>query len=932
MSAGLVPHPQFGPGWFLFDGRPVVLFPGTENPGVEAGPPGEAGLAYQERDGALFVLSLRAGVGVESKLWSLALDGWAPAIDALARVFAEREVGRLAGVAGPAPAYVACVASEAATRVIVAMCEAAATATRGTAVAAGALSTGGEFVVPAIGASKAAERRHFADLTIVADPDATLAAIGDRPVALVADVLRSGGALDDGERALRAAAARAEASLGLGEVKKLALFRRVSAFHGTVTTREIEPGLRAFERIVGAKLGTPGRAANSDVAVVYKFTVRFKGRVYYYYGSTIASKESLEKKKAEVMAALRAGDRAALEALGVFFAAKRQSAHRRRLHSKTRRHSKKIMELFEQVWASEDADASIELEMVAMIFGKKDDSRESFKLFGQFPAEQLFVDYAFRTHGEDYVVNTDKNCGASFFRDSATFRRKRARAIVERLRAFKAQDPAGYEVYGAILGALLASCECILVDDGKVRVAADAAPLLEGGVAPMDVDDAASAEGGDGSEEDGDGDDVAGGFSVPDAFQDEDDDGVDGWDALFGDDFAFDVGVDEGLGGAGEDAMSGVFVDHAEGVRELRAFEAVAKTSLAQRALCAVLKRLDLGDAALPQLELGGGGDGGASEEAAAVFREPFDGDAAGDAAAALRDLVDEHGPNAFAPAAAAEAPAADVSPADAPPDEEATARRDGSDGEFVESAAGDGESASGDGPPAAPGDGAVEHTSARTRYSLVEDLRLTHARRIGGDASVVVAAVAAALLPGRSPRALAVRLRSRVDLRVVRLARVVHEDLGAARDFRAERDAVQALAPVAPRRRVAACASWRTGDWLDAETEFAEKVIQYFRLGWLPNCENGASLRALLAELLHCNPTRITSKLLRGDDALGKTAFTTLGEIDADACAQFRATELAFPVDGVLYGTVIPADAVEGEIVMIPSSALTRLPDPAAA
>ena len=260
MSAGLVPHPQFGPGWFLFDGRPVVLFPGTENPGVEAGPPGEAGLAYQEGEGgALFLLSLRAGAGVESRLWSLALDGWAPAIDALARVFAQREVGRLAGVAGPAPAYVACVASEAATRVIVAMCEAAATATRGTAVAAGALSTGGEFVVPPFGASEAAERRHFADLTIVADPDATLAAIGDRPVAIVADVLRSGGALADGERALRAAAARAEASLGLGEVKKLAFYRRVSQGHKTVTTREIEPGLRA-SRDAGVRVFSAARA------------------------------------------------------------------------------------------------------------------------------------------------------------------------------------------------------------------------------------------------------------------------------------------------------------------------------------------------------------------------------------------------------------------------------------------------------------------------------------------------------------------------------------------------------------------------------------------------------------------------------------------------------------------------------------------------
>ena len=72
-------------------------------------------------------------------------------------------------------------------------------------------------------------------------------------------MLRSGGALNDAERALRAAAARAEASLGLGEVKKLAFYRRVSAFHGTVTTREIEPGLRA-SRDAGVRVFSAARA------------------------------------------------------------------------------------------------------------------------------------------------------------------------------------------------------------------------------------------------------------------------------------------------------------------------------------------------------------------------------------------------------------------------------------------------------------------------------------------------------------------------------------------------------------------------------------------------------------------------------------------------------------------------------------------------
>ena len=36
-----------------------------------------------------------------------------------------------------------------------------------------------------------------------------------------------------------------------------------------------------------------------------------------------------------------------------------------------------------------------------------------------------------------------------------------------------------------------------------------------------------------------------------------------------------------------------------------------------------------------------------------------------------------------------------------------------------------------------------------------------------------------------------------------------------------------------------------RTGQWTQAEIAFAQKVIQYFHLGTLPNCENGATLRA---------------------------------------------------------------------------------------
>ena len=60
-----------------------------------------------------------------------------------------------------------------------------------------------------------------------------------------------------------------------------------------------------------------------------------------------------------------------------------------------------------------------------------------------------------------------------------------------------------------------------------------------------------------------------------------------------------------------------------------------------------------------------------------------------------------------------------------------------------------------------------------------------------------------------------------------------------------------------------------RTGQWTQAEIAFANQVIAHFHAGVLPNCDNGATLRALLAELLHCSPMRI-SKKFAGDGAIG--------------------------------------------------------------
>lgn len=67
-----------------------------------------------------------------------------------------------------------------------------------------------------------------------------------------------------------------------------------------------------------------------------------------------------------------------------------------------------------------------------------------------------------------------------------------------------------------------------------------------------------------------------------------------------------------------------------------------------------------------------------------------------------------------------------------------------------------------------------------------------------------------------------------------------------------------------------------RTGQWTVAEMAFANKVIEYFDKGSLPNCTNGTTLRALLADILHCSPMRI-SKKYAGDGAIGKRTFTKL-------------------------------------------------------
>ena len=91
-----------------------------------------------------------------------------------------------------------------------------------------------------------------------------------------------------------------------------------------------------------------------------------------------------------------------------------------------------------------------------------------------------------------------------------------------------------------------------------------------------------------------------------------------------------------------------------------------------------------------------------------------------------------------------------------------------------------------------------------------------------------------------------------------------------------------------------------RTGQWTQAEIAFANQVIAHFHAGVLPNCDNGATLRALLAELLHCSPMRI-SKKFAGDGAIGKRTFTRSGALADAARAELYRLEKAFheSIDG---------------------------------
>jgi len=85
-----------------------------------------------------------------------------------------------------------------------------------------------------------------------------------------------------------------------------------------------------------------------------------------------------------------------------------------------------------------------------------------------------------------------------------------------------------------------------------------------------------------------------------------------------------------------------------------------------------------------------------------------------------------------------------------------------------------------------------------------------------------------------------------------------------------------------------------RQGQWEPEESAYAEKVAELFKTGRVPNCPEGVTLRALLVDLLNCEPMRI-SKEFSGERSMGKCKYRqTKGNL-ADEEQELEPLERAF-------------------------------------
>lgn len=231
--------------------RAFILDPNlTEIPGEL--PQGTGGLEFAQAPGSGIgvLMSVLRGAGADDAALALAQGGSSKATARLAQLYADAMVvkfggpNRPGGVRRDRPRFVP---SQGVDRELtLALCDAAAAATGGHTVVA--LESDGALPPLSALGNASRERAFFQGKSMVIPTE--LAKLGGGPVVVVADLMRSGGAIDDGQRALRAAALGQQMNIS---VQGSALFRRVSPYHGTCTTRELDAGIRDSRAPASAK-------------------------------------------------------------------------------------------------------------------------------------------------------------------------------------------------------------------------------------------------------------------------------------------------------------------------------------------------------------------------------------------------------------------------------------------------------------------------------------------------------------------------------------------------------------------------------------------------------------------------------------------------------------------------------------------------------
>ena len=235
----------------LINGRRAFLLDATltEIPGEL--PQGTGGLEFAQAPGSGIgvLMSVLRGAGVDDAALALGQGGSSKATALLARLYADAMVVKFGGPNRPGarrdrPRFVP---SQGVDRELtLALCDAAAAATGGHTVVA--LESDGALPPLSALGNASRERAFFQGKSRVIATE--LAKLGGGPVVVVADLMRSGGAIDDGQRALRAAALGQQMNIS---VQGSALFRRVSPYHGTCTTRELDAGIRDSRAPASAK-------------------------------------------------------------------------------------------------------------------------------------------------------------------------------------------------------------------------------------------------------------------------------------------------------------------------------------------------------------------------------------------------------------------------------------------------------------------------------------------------------------------------------------------------------------------------------------------------------------------------------------------------------------------------------------------------------